>query len=189
MVADEFDDGDITKKQFVETILQIALKYTEAKNVVEKKDKPDCETGKEEVGLEPLAAEKQAFALSSGLYKIFADLKIEDKLGPAVDWFKGAGADNISDLEAEDRAVFVQSLALPHIRARKLMGRLSPQEPQMAVLPPMAIPVAPAMPMPPSTSSASLEPTPATAKQDNKEEEEKEQKIKDSASPDVLNDE
>ena len=46
----EKNRGDFTKKQFVEIILQIALKYTEAKNVVEKKDNPDCETGKEEVG-------------------------------------------------------------------------------------------------------------------------------------------
>ena len=119
--------------------------------------------------MKPLAAEKQAFALSSGLYKVFVDLKIEDKLRLAVDWFKSAGAEEISDLEAEDRAAFVRSLALPHIKARKLKGAISPQEPQMATLPPMAIPVAPAMPIPRSTSSGSFEPTPQTAKLDNLE--------------------
>ena len=43
--SDEFDDGDITKKYFVEIILQIELKRTEAQHVVEKKG----ETEEEEV--------------------------------------------------------------------------------------------------------------------------------------------
>ena len=41
--------------------------------------------------------------------------------------FQCAGAYEISDLEAEDHAAFVDSLALRHIRARKLMSALTPQ--------------------------------------------------------------
>ena len=43
----------------------------------------------------------------------------------------------------------------------------------MATLPPMAIPIAPAMPIPSSTSSGLFEPMLPTAKVDNKDEEQK----------------